>query len=324
MFLQSRIKMLYANTQRVIVSLLFVMAAAFGQGAGGPTFEVASIKKAEPLSVNAVMSGQMHIGMTIDAAIVNIRSMSMADLLRAAYKVKSFQISGPDWLGAERFDIVAKMPAGATRDQVPQMLQALLADRFKLTLHRTTSDLPAYALVVMKGGAKLKESPPDENAPDSPANGPAAPLAPTPTDGGAQVRAVASSDANGVVSTASPNGQTKMVPREGGMRLEMTKMNTTGMLEMLGRFVDRPIIDMTGLTGRYDFTLDIGIEDMLALARAVGMTVPMGNRDATRASDPGASSVFTGIQQYGLKLEPRKAPIDLLVIDHVEKTPTEN
>jgi uncharacterized protein (TIGR03435 family) len=309
------------NIPRVSLSLLFVTAAAFAQTA--PTFEVASIKKAEPLSVNMVMSGQMHIGLTIDAAMVNFKSMSLTEMLRYAYKVQTFQVSGPEWLNAERFNIIAKMPPGATRDQIPQMVQALLADRFKMVLHRSTTEQAVYALVVMKGGPKLKESPPDDTPPPAITDGAAAPQAPAPTDGGAQVRAVATSDSSGTVNTASVNGNSKMVPRENGMRLEWTKMNTTGMVELLGRFVDKPIVDMTELKGRYDLTLDIGLEDLINLARAQGINVPI-PRDTSRAAEPGASSVFSAIQQYGLKLEPRRAPIELLVIDHVEKTPTEN
>ena len=301
---------------------VLLVTAAFGQT--GPQFEVASIKKAEPLNANLVMSGNLHIGMTIDAAMVNIKSLSLAEMLRVAYKVQTFQISGPEWLNAERFDVIAKMPAGATRDQVPQMIQALLADRFKLTLHRSTTEQPVYALVVTKSG-KLKESPPDTDTPATSSDGAAAPLAPTPTDGGAQVRAVATSNAGGVVSTASINGNMKMVPSDNGMRLEITKMNTIGMVEMLGRFVDRPIVDMSGLKGRYDLTLEVGMEDLLNLARSQGVAVPMRRAEgAGAASVPGSSSVFAAIQQYGLKLEPRKAPVELLVIDHVEKTPTEN
>ena len=126
-----------------------------------PTFDVASIKKAEPMSVNTVMSGKLNMGMTIDNAMVNIKAMSITEMLRYAYKVKSFQISGPAWLNMDRWDIVAKMPSGASRDDIPAMVQALLAERFKLTLHRSATDQAVYALVVAKPGL-LKESPPDD------------------------------------------------------------------------------------------------------------------------------------------------------------------
>ncbi|HEX3742397.1 MAG TPA: TIGR03435 family protein [Bryobacteraceae bacterium] len=301
-------------------SLLFLTAAAFAQAP--ISFEVASIKKAEPLSVNMAMSGKMNLGMVIDNAQVSVRSMSLAELMRVAYKVKPFQISGPEWLTAERYTITAKMPAGSTRDQVPEMLQSLLADRFKLVLHRETKDQSVYALTVMKSGLKLQESPPDELASASVPGGAAAPLAPTPDNGGAQVRAEVTSDTSGTVNTSSINGSIKMMPRENGMHIVVTRMNASGMVDLLSRFVERPVVDMTDLKSRYDFTLDVGFGDMLALARAAGMNIPI--QAPPGAMDPGNSAIFTAIQQYGLKLEPRKAPIEMLIIDHVEKTPTDN
>jgi uncharacterized protein (TIGR03435 family) len=314
-FLQSGIKMIPTHIQKVSLNLLFAMAAAFGPT---PAFEVASIKKAEPLNVNNVMSGQMHLGMTVDAAMVKINALSVTELLRMAYKVKSFQISGPDWLGVQRFDITAKMPAGATRDQVPEMVQALLADRFKLTLHRSTTEQSVYALEIAKGGLKLQESPPDSAVPAADSAGP------SPAEGGPEVRANVTSTTQGVVSGSGTTGNYKMIPSQTGMRMELTKMTAAGIVEILGRFVDRPIVDMTDLKGKYDLTLEVGMEDMIALARAAGMNVQAPQADTSRAAEPGSSSIFAAIQQYGLKLEPRRAPVELLVIDHVEKEPTEN
>jgi len=305
---------------RISLSILFATATLLAQS--GLTFEVASIKKAEPLDINAVMSGKMKIGMTIDAAMVHITAMSMTDLLRYAYKVKSFQISGPDWLSAERFDITAKMPAGASRDQVPEMVQALLADRFKLTLHRSTTEKSVYALIVTKPG-KLKESPVDPDSFAPAADGAAAPLAATPTDGGAQVRASATSDSSGNINMNSVNGNAKIVPGQNGMRIEITKMNTTGLVELLGRFVERPVVDASDLKGRYDMNIDLSLEDAMRLGRAAGMMMPSRPSEGG-AAEPGTSSVFNAIEVYGLKLDARKAPIEQLIIDHVEKTPTEN
>jgi uncharacterized protein (TIGR03435 family) len=311
--------MLLSRISWVSTSLLFVTIAAFGQAP--VTFEVASVKKAEPLNVNAIMAGKMNLGMVIDNAQVNIKSMSIGEMMRVAYKVFPYQVSGPEWVTAERYTVTAKMPAGSTRDQVPEMMQALLAERFKLTFHRETKDQPVYALVVMKGGPKLQESAPDDAAP-APSGGPAAPQATAPTDGGAQVRVNVSSDSSGTVQQASPYGNVKFLGRENGMRLECTKMTARGMVDQLGRFVERPVIDMTDLKGKYDLTLDVGWGDMMAMARAVGMTLPI--QAPPGAMEPGSSAVFTAIQQYGLKLDPRKMPIEMLVIDHVEKTPTEN
>ncbi len=263
--------MLSTRMSWVGASLLFVTFLASAQTP--LSFEVASVKKAEPLSVNLVMSGKMNLGMVIDNAQVNIKSMSIAELMRVAYKVKPYQVSGPEWLTAERYTITAKMPAGTNRDQVSEMMQSLLAERFKLTFHRETKEQSVYALTVMKSGLKLQESAPDDAAASS--GGPAVPQAAAPTDGSAQVRVNVTSDSGGMVQQASPNGNVKFLPRENGMRLELTKMNSTGMVDTLGRFVERPVIDMTDLKSRYDLTVDVGWGDMMAMARAVGMTIPM-------------------------------------------------
>ena len=311
--------MLSTRISCVSTSLLFVTAAAFAQSP--VTFEVASVKKTEPLSVNSIMGGKMNLGMVIDNAQVSIKSMSIAEMMRFAYKVKPYQITGPEWLTAERYTVTAKMPAGSTRDQIPEMMAALLAERFKIAFHRESKEQGVYALIVMKGGAKLTESAPDEIAP-TPTGTPAGPQASAPTDGSAQVRVNVSSDVNGTIQQASPYGNVKFVPRQDGMRLECTKMTATGMVDQLGRFLERPVIDMTDLKGKYDLTLDVGWGDMMAMARGVGMAFPM--QAPPGAMEPGNSAVFTAVQAYGLKLDPRKAAIDMLVIDHVEKIPTEN
>ena len=98
-------------------------------------FEVASIKPAEPLSVERMMAGQQHISVNVDAARVDFSDVSLAELIRAAYRVKLYQISGPDWMTTSRFDVVAKLPEGAKSDQVPEMLRTLLEERFHLALH---------------------------------------------------------------------------------------------------------------------------------------------------------------------------------------------
>src|SRR5687768_12596258 len=134
-----------------------------------PAFEVASIKPAGQINPARIAAGAMRIGMTVDAARVDIGFFSLADLIRTAYRVKPYQIIGPDWINSDRFNIQAKIPEGVSKDLVPEMLQALLAERFKLKFHRENKEISVYALVPGKNGPKLKESPkeaaPDPNAP---------------------------------------------------------------------------------------------------------------------------------------------------------------
>jgi uncharacterized protein (TIGR03435 family) len=308
---------------RISAGLVLAAGAAVGQTA---TFEVASVKPAAPLDRSQILSGQMHVGMKIDAARVDIGFMSLAELIRVAYRVKPYQISGPDWMASERFDVLAKLPEGASREQVPEMLQALLAERFKLTVHRESKEHAVYALVVGKNGPKLKESPPDA---DAPAGGGAPAAA---DDANPQVRVSGRGENTQVSISGGQIGTAHMSMGPGGtMHLEAPKMNMAAFADTLSRFFDRPVVDLTELKGTYQVALDLSMEDLRNAARSAGlMGLGMGGgRDGARppsdaASDPGGLSIFAAVQQLGLKLEPRKAPLDLIVIDHLEKTPTEN
>jgi len=282
-------------------------------------FEVASIRPAGPLD-KMVASGKMHIGMQIDGARVDIGAMALPDLIQIAYKVKRFQISGAgtDGIAAQRFDILAKLPEGTNKDQVPEMLQALLEDRFKLKFHRESKEQSVYALVQAKGGHKMKEAPPDpEPAKDADPDAPKPPAGP-------QINF--NNGGNGAVMKG-PMGTTKMSMQNGGMHFEMEKMPMTALVDFLARFVEKPVVDMTDLKGNYQIALDLSMDDMRNVARSAGVAIPGGGTaepgKVPDASDP-SGSVFTSVQQIGLKLETRKAPVEIIIVDHVEKMPTEN
>jgi uncharacterized protein (TIGR03435 family) len=256
--------------------------------------------------------------------------MSIVDLIGIAYKVKPHQISGPDWLAVDRFDIVAKIPEGVDKEKVPEMMQALLADRFKLTFHREDKDHQIYALIVGKNGPKLKESPPD---PEPPKEGDAPPKEEkgvmTINNGNDSMRIKQTN--NGAVINSGANGTTRMTMEDGHMKMELSKMTLEGLAAVISRFVDKPVMDMTELKGNYQMTLELTMEDLQNVARAQGMQIPgaspgaaSSSRPADAASDPSGSSIFSTVQQMGLKLEPRKAPVETIIIDHVEKAPTEN
>jgi uncharacterized protein (TIGR03435 family) len=303
--------------------LFFAAAAAFAQtpAAAKLEFEVASVRPAGSLEAMAA-SGKLHIGMHIDGARVDIGGMSLADLIQIAYKVKRYQVTGPAWIAAQRFDIMAKLPEGASKDQVPEMLQTLLADRFKLTIHRESKDLAVYALIVGKNGPKLKESPPDE--PPAPGDDPAASPDAMPK--------VQVDGTKGAVIKGGPTGTTKVqMGANGLMHFEMEKMQLSALAEFLSRFMERPVVDMTDLKGSYQVAMDLSMEDLRGAARSAGVVIPgggpagePGKAPAEGASDPSGSSIFSNIQQLGLKLDARKAPLEMIVIDHLEKMPTEN
>jgi uncharacterized protein (TIGR03435 family) len=140
--------------------LLLTAAASFAQSAPS-TFEVASVKLAPPISPELVRSGNFHLGVKIDQSRADFGGVSLPDLIARAYGVRTFQISGPDWINANRFDVLAKLPQGASPDQVPEMLQSLLADRFQLKLRRETKEFPVFALTTAKAGPKLEPRPAD-------------------------------------------------------------------------------------------------------------------------------------------------------------------
>ena len=139
--------------------------AAFAQSTGNPpSFEVASVKPAAPMTDGRIRVMTRGGPGTPDPGQITYSNVSIKNVMTTAYNVKGYQISGPDWLDSLRFDITAKVPPGTTKEQFQLMLQNLLAERFKLTLHHQSKDLPIYALVVAKGGPKLKESVDDPNA----------------------------------------------------------------------------------------------------------------------------------------------------------------
>jgi uncharacterized protein (TIGR03435 family) len=266
--------------------------------------------------------GRMMVGMrggpgTPDPTQVTFTNMSLTGLLTVAYGVREYQVTAPAWMDSARFDIVAKIPAGATKDDFKLMLQNLLAERFKLVTHKDSKEVPVYALLVGKNGPKLKESPKDAPpAEDAPAPG-RGPIGPPQRDknGFPILRG-----GRGNIIFMGPNGRLQMVG--GHVTIANLAANLSGQL-------GRPVIDMTGLTGEYDYQMEFTRE---GLTSPRGLPPPppgagpgeAGRGPSADAGEPGPS-IFTALQdQLGLKLESRKGPMDLIVVDSCEKTPTEN
>jgi uncharacterized protein (TIGR03435 family) len=221
-----------------------------------------------------------------------------------AYRVKDYQIEGPESISSERYDIAATLPAGATRAQVPEMIKNLLADRFHLKLHHESKEFPVYALVQGKGPLKIKESPIEDSDIKAPIN----------VTGGGSRDGVAINLGHGAYFNFSDN------------KLEAKKLTMTQVAETLARFVDKPVVDMTGLTGTYDILLNFTEEDYRAMlirsAINAGIDLPPAARRIMESAS--GDSIYSAIQSVGLKLESRKAPLDVLVVDHADKAPTEN
>jgi uncharacterized protein (TIGR03435 family) len=293
------------NATSGLIPAILLSLAAFAQSPPPPPeFEVASVKPSAPQGADS-----LAVGIHIDGAQVRCTSLSLKDYVALAYNVKNYQISGPEWLASERFDVAAKLPDGAAREQIRDMVQALLLDRFQLKAHRDKKDFPVYALVVAKGGPKMKESPPDAAA--------AAGRGSIDITAGGGRGGSGADLGNGSSFTMGENG------------FDAVKLTMTSFADMLARFADRPVLDMTELKGAYDFSLRFSPEDFRAMrlraAIAAGVSVSL-PPETMRAVMEGASgdSLFAAVETLGLKLDARKGPLDVLVIDHIEKTPSEN
>jgi len=228
-------------------------------------------------------------------------NVTLAMLIRSAYDIQENQISGgPSWVKSDHYDIDAKMDSPTAdalhklsedkrRLATQHMLQALLADRFKLAVHHDSKELSIYALVVAKNGPRLQQAKPGDTYP------------------------------NGI---KGPDG----IARAGMMRMGRGQLTSQGLpLTELARLLtaqlDRTVVDKTGLPGNYDFTLQWTPDESQGAMFRGPDAGPPGSAPSAESSGP---SLFTALQeQLGLKLESQKGPVEIYVIDHAEK-PSEN
>jgi len=232
--------------RRAAALLLFLSIAP--AGAQAPAFEVASIRPSD------YRGGPLRVTARIEADGVNFSNVTLRTCIQRAYGVAPYQVVGPDWTATERYMIVAKAGGPAPEAQIRRMLQPLLADRFKLVVHRESREIPVYGLVAPKGAGKLK-------------------------------------------AAALGDGATEIGEGDGGaIKFQRVSMDT--LAGFLTRTLGRPVYNETRIDGAYDFQL----------AWAQG------------AEPSDAPSIFTALgEQTGLKLEGRKAPVEMLVIDRAER-----
>jgi uncharacterized protein (TIGR03435 family) len=255
-------------------------------------YDVVSIRLSPP----AARLGVPGIVNTPDG--LTAKSVRLWGLIRQAYGAERILISGaPKWFDTEFYDIDARIDSslvdefqklGSAKSQIQrqQMLQALLADRFKLTFHRETKELPAYFLVIAKNGPKLKSEGPEY-------------VGPSDFDG---------PDGNRATDTVT-------ITKGGTVIAQAASVET--LANALSVQLGRPVLDKTGLTGRYDFTFKFSPDRIQPAAppdgAANGEPVPV-------PPDPNGPSLSGAIQEHlGLKLESGKGPVEIFVIDHVER-----
>ena len=288
-----------------IATLIFTpggrpLTAQSAPGRSIPTFEVASVR-ANTSSSPASFGLRLLPGGRVFAQNVPLR-----DLIRSAYALEDDQLEGgPAWLRSDRFDLEARVSAEATVDAARAMTRGLLADRFRLSAHSETRQLPLYALVMARGsgvlGRSLRRSGSECAALSVPAGMPPAP--PPPSGMGTAL---------GAGTFACPSG---LLPGHLSLRgLDMAAFASV----LWRRVLLKPVIDRTALTGTFDLDLSY-LPENERVNGAPGIDNP-----SLPPSVGGAASIFTAVQeQLGLKLEATRGPIDVLVIDGVER-PTEN
>ena len=285
---------------RPLILVVSCLTVAYGQAADAPSFEVASIKLPS-LAHSIGCSGGPG---TTDPGTWRCSYVPLAFLISHAYGLQPYQFTPIDSCCQARFDFAAKVPAGATREQFRQMLQNLLGERFKLAFHHERKEVAIYELTVGEKGPRMKESAPDATSP------PQDPWSDHPPfimgkDGYPEFPA-------GQVGLAGGNGHFRWT----GVSLSMPEIART-----LAYYLGRPVVDATGLKGKYDINMTWTI-DLAWVLESAGMRDRIPDLPDTGPSGP--TFIHAVRDQLGLQLISKKGPGDIVVVDHVEKVPIEN
>lgn len=292
-----------------ILQLLLLLSApfAYSQPAGIKVeFEVTSIKPS-PAQTGAIRVGCTGGPGQPDAGTLRCQNMSLTNLIARAYSLAPYQFTAPDWMQSQMFDITAKVPEGATKEQFALMLQNLLIDRFKLKAHHEFKEMTKYELRVAKNGPKVKESVDDPASKDGDTHLPPAPPG----------RPAIDSDGYPVLAP----GRQGMMMMNGRARLFYPNWTMEQLARQLAGQLGKPVTDATGLKGKYDIGLYWSTDTMRAgtpVADGTPGSMPM-------IADNSGPTLEKAIQdQLGLRLESTKGPVDVLVVDHMDEHPTEN
>jgi len=289
---------MFCNPSRVSVTVL-LLAVAYGQAPARPRFEVASIKPSLSPAERRAQGLALPRSITDAArlqAYTNLRS-----LIRRAYKLETYQeLTGPEWMDEAWFEVVAKLPQGATQEQVPEMLQAQLAERFKLVVRRGSKEGAAYILTLGKDGPKLKEAAPDAG-PDS-------------------MWAPSAAGQTAIFGTRTANGRLFYSQRSGIFVMDANKITLPELASFLGKELGLPVLDRTGLKGLYEVSMPVPGEWL----RNAMQPRNTSDTSAPQASDPAGVSIFKSVEGLGLRLDRGRAQMESLAVDGLEKVPAEN
>lgn len=230
-----------------------------------PSFDVASIKPSQVVREGGRGGRRERIQAPPGSLIMG--SVRFSTLVRWAYGVQDYQVSGPAWINDERYDLSAKAADPVPEADLRKMLQNLLVERFHLAIHRQTKEMSAYVIVVGKNGPKMQ---------------------PSQTEGEPSLR------------------------QNGMMNVVAERADLNEMLSMLSQALQAPVIDQTGLKGRYDFKVDMTPYITPELLSGKG------------PPDIAGIAIIALQEQLGLKMESKKLPVEMIIVDRAEKTPIEN
>lgn len=281
--------------REAVVALLVCCTGVAQTGDTPIEFDAVSVKPSTPPSVGRMTITTMEGGPgTRDPGRIQYRDIVLINIVGMAFSVARRQISGPEWLDTVRVDISATIPRGATKAQFALMLRKMLMERFGLKVHYEKVEVAGYSLTVDKRGPKLRES----AGMDEPADGapPAEPAAPIPFK----------LDADGFPDRPLHPGL-NLTYANGSRRVRSLGGSMRQLATLVSNALNRPVTDSTGLAGKYDFTLTCST---------------LAEGDPRESAFPSILSALPA--QLGLRLVPKRIVVDQIVIEHMEKTPTEN
>jgi uncharacterized protein (TIGR03435 family) len=280
-------------------------------------FEVASVK---PSTFGPGADGLCRGGpATSDPGRFTCRYVELKRIIVRAFGVRTFQVVAPDWTQYQRFDIDIVVPKGATKEQFAAMLLSLLIDRFHLAFHREPRQTTRYELLVTEGGPKLKEAR-EALAAASGEAAPAPPARPDPATGSKIQVDKAGYPIRTTPGFGNVDGRARFYEPHGPIE---------SLLPLLDMIMDAPVINASGLQATYEIEIHWGQSPIFGQtrapqARANGGLPPAGQETAPDVG-PGGPSIQQALrEQLGLKLERKKGPVEMLVVDHVDRVPTEN
>ncbi len=285
-----------------ILYFVAIQAVSAQPPASQPKFEVASVRLTTTLD-QAIADRSPKATVTYSGSRVTIDGFVLKAIIATAYRTETYLVTAPDWTAQARVVIQALMPEGGTKDQLPEMLKALLAERFHLVAHTTALEEPVFALVIGKSGPKLNPARELDQAA----------CAVWSEDHGFNnsqacnsVRQLGGETLRTQISVGGPNGPVRFeVTSDGDIREEYLRITMQQLVRRMSvpcavGCLSLPVVDRTGIQGAWDFTLD------------------------RSCLDSGCDTYATALGKIGLKLEKTTAPVERLAVDQIDKVPTEN